>query len=400
MNFEKNCDVLVAGAGVAGVTAAVEAARAGLKTILVEKTIFSGGLATAGIVYIYLPLCDGVGRQVTFGLAEELLHLSHRYGPGEIPEDWRLSTKEKSEGRYQVEFSPASFALALDEVLTEAGVDVWYDTLVCATRVERGRVTGVEVENKSGRGLLRAACVVDATGDGDVAHRAGCRFDEEGNKTTLWAVQSSLDAARKAVEKGDGTLLFNAHHLGDEGEAITAEGKKQTHPWRGTDGRSVSRFVLEGRRCLREHYRKAMEEGRRRQDFYPILLPSMPQFRTTRAIKGRSTLRSGMSGKRFEDSIGLAADWRQADSVWEVPYGTMIPDVSGLVTAGRCISSVEDAWEVTRVIPAAALTGQVAGIAATLAVRGKTTPDRLDIKDIQNALSRKKMPFHLDQVGR
>ena len=76
MDFERTVDVLVAGAGVAGIAAALEASRAGLRTALVEKTILVGGLAPTGLVYVYLPLCDGNGTQVAFGIAEELLHVS------------------------------------------------------------------------------------------------------------------------------------------------------------------------------------------------------------------------------------------------------------------------------------------------------------------------------------
>ena len=79
--FEKRYDVIVAGAGVAGVAAALECARAGLKTALLEKTVLPGGLATTGLVNVYLPLCDGAGRQVIFGIAEELHRLSLKYGP-------------------------------------------------------------------------------------------------------------------------------------------------------------------------------------------------------------------------------------------------------------------------------------------------------------------------------
>ena len=69
-------DVIVAGGGVAGIAAALAAARHGAKTLLLERTYLLGGLATAGLVTVYLPLCDGEGHQVSFGLAEELLRLS------------------------------------------------------------------------------------------------------------------------------------------------------------------------------------------------------------------------------------------------------------------------------------------------------------------------------------
>jgi hypothetical protein len=80
--FRKSYDVVVCGGGVAGVAAALAAARRGQRTALLEKTVYPGGLATAGLIYIYLPLCDGNGTQVTFGVAEELLLASIKYGPG------------------------------------------------------------------------------------------------------------------------------------------------------------------------------------------------------------------------------------------------------------------------------------------------------------------------------
>mgnify|MGYP004481321329 FL=1 len=73
-------DVAVCGGGVAGIAAALSAARGGAKTLLIEKQFALGGLATLGLVTIYLPLCDGNGRQVSFGLAEELMLLSIEKG--------------------------------------------------------------------------------------------------------------------------------------------------------------------------------------------------------------------------------------------------------------------------------------------------------------------------------
>ena len=79
-------DVVVTGAGIAGIAAAVAAARKGMKTALIEKQTLIGGLATSGLILVYLPLCDGFGTQVTFGIAEELLKRSLNYGPFELPE--------------------------------------------------------------------------------------------------------------------------------------------------------------------------------------------------------------------------------------------------------------------------------------------------------------------------
>lgn len=394
MDFEKTYDVLVAGGGVAGVAAALEAARAGLRTALVEKTILLGGLATTGLVNIYLPLCDGRGKQVTFGIAEELLHLSLKYGPGNIPPDWNSGGERKR--RLTGVFSPASFVLALDEVLEQAGVDVWLDTLICRPSMEGRRVTGLEVENKSGRGWLKAGCVVDATGDGDVAFRAGAPCAEGDNWLTMWALQASLEKARAAVEKEDPDELLHNVHLGaDAWGNHHPEGMEKL---RGTDGRSVTRFVQESRRLLREHYQKRQAEVGR-EAIFPLTLPAMAQFRTTRRILGCEGLKDGQHGQRFASSIGLAADWRKPGFVWEIPYGTLLPqNTSGLLVAGRCISSEGDAWEVTRVIPPAALTGQAAGLAAALSVKAGISPEQLAVEALQKSLRGKGIPVHLEEI--
>lgn len=76
----ERCDVLVCGGGFAGISAALAAARMGRQVTLLEKQYLLGGLGTAGLVTFYLPLCDGMGRQVSFGIAEELLRLSISMG--------------------------------------------------------------------------------------------------------------------------------------------------------------------------------------------------------------------------------------------------------------------------------------------------------------------------------
>ena len=85
----KSCDVLVCGGGIAGISAAISATRQGKKVVLLEKEYILGGLGTAGLITIYLPLCDGKGRQVSFGIAEELFRLSVSMGAeDEYPDNW------------------------------------------------------------------------------------------------------------------------------------------------------------------------------------------------------------------------------------------------------------------------------------------------------------------------
>jgi len=398
IDFERQFDVIVCGAGVAGTAAALEAARAGLKTALLEKTITPGGLGTSGLVWAYPPLCDGSGRQVTHGISEELFHLTSRYGPARVSDDWREVHEVEAATRCWVTFSPAAFVLALDEALVDASVGVWLDTLVCQPIMESDRVMGVEVETKGGRGALFAQCIVDATGDADVAYRAGAPCEVGGNLLAIWAIQASLDAARKAVQQESGTPLQDLVLFGSNVADVHGRSAKA---WSGLDAGSVTAFVLAGRAFLREHYarRQAAGEGAERRNAYPVTLPSMPQFRTTRRIVGRANLTGGEHGQRQPDSVGLVADWRDPDSVWEIPYGVLLPTkVRGLLAAGRCIASGGDAWEVTRLMHAAALTGQAAGIAATLAVQGGTTPDLVAPRAVQKELEEKGIPYHVDEV--
>ena len=398
MDFEREYDVLVAGGGVAGVAAALEAARAGLKTALVEKTILVGGLATAGLINVHVQLCDGCGHQVIYGIAEEMVRLSLKYGPGEIPAGWRGGGEGERREPYIVRFSPASFVLGLDEALEKAGVALWLDTLACQPVMHGKKVVGLEVENKSGRGVLKAKCVVDATGDADVAYRAGAECVEADNWLSFWAVQVSCETApHVALLPGRANQVGMVRlGAGPSGHDMPPSAAKLY----GSDAEQVTRFALEGRRLLRKYYQEQYAGGKfSRHDLYPVTLPTQAQFRTTRRVVGLETLADGQHGKHAPTSVGVVADWRKAGHVWEIPYGTLVPrEITGLLVAGRCISTERDAWEVTRVIPPAALTGQVAGLAARLAVQHDTTPDRLDVRDIQGELRRRGVPCHIEDV--
>jgi hypothetical protein len=255
------------------------------------------------------------------------------------------------------------------------------------------------VENKSGRGVLCAAVVIDATGDADIAYRAGAPCVETDNWLSLWAVDVSLDHARKAAEDPEHISLLEMVRVG-------ADANGRNHPvdqpkFHGTDGSEVSRFVLEGRRLLREHIQarqSALGPVGRHQHF-PTALPAMAQFRTTRRIDGLATMTAAHSDADLATSVGLVPDWRRPGPVWAVPYGALVArEVKGLLAAGRCFSAEGEAWEVSRVIPPAALTGQVAGVAATLAIRQDKTPDALDVTKVQDALRARGIPLQRGDI--
>ena len=89
LNICNDYDIAVCGGGFGGISAALAAARMGKKVVLFEKQYMLGGLGTAGLVTIYLPLCDGYGKQVSFGIAEELFRLSISYGAeARYPANW------------------------------------------------------------------------------------------------------------------------------------------------------------------------------------------------------------------------------------------------------------------------------------------------------------------------
>ena len=146
-------DVAVAGGGVAGIAAALAAARHGARTVLLERMYLLGGLATAGLVTIYLPLCDGEGHQVSFGLAEELLRLSvsrgFEPGGGTQPDRdggaWLLRNdpEERKKERFMAEFNANIFALLAEELLRENGVDILYGTAIAGVSTDGDRIRAV-----------------------------------------------------------------------------------------------------------------------------------------------------------------------------------------------------------------------------------------------------------------
>lgn len=157
-----SCDVLVCGGGFGGISAALAAARLGKRVILLEKQYILGGLGTAGLVTIYLPLCDGVGHQVSFGLAEELLRLSISMGAeDEYPANWLDRTdpagRTEKDHRFRVRYNPWLFAILAEQELVKAGVKILYGCYAVDAEVREDRIHSVIVEaSPAGRGYAPA----------------------------------------------------------------------------------------------------------------------------------------------------------------------------------------------------------------------------------------------------
>ena len=254
-----------------------------------------------------------------FGIAEELLQLSMRYGPGTVPPGWEKWRSLVSESRViWLHFSPAAFVLGLDEVLQSAGVSLYLDTLACLPVLQGRRVIGVEVENKGGRGLLSAQCVIDATGDADLAYRAGASCVVQDNWMSFWSHQILKEKLASALQSTDGDDLLKATYL-HLGANDTGKGHPEGMPkFFGTSGEQVTQFVLKGRGLLREYYRQQSAERKNR---FALTLPAMAQFRTTRRIEGLELMVDGQHNQHRPTSIGLTGDWRKSGPVWEIRMG-------------------------------------------------------------------------------
>ena len=388
--FSKEFDIAVCGGGVAGIAAALAAARMGHKTVMIEKTIQTGGLATSGLILVYLPLCDGQGNQLLYGLPEELMLSANKYGPCEPDKSW-----QKNNARLQVNFSPGAAVLGWDELLEEAGVSVWLDTVVTGCTVENNVLKSIEVFNKSGKGQISAKCFIDATGDADIAFACGNACHDSENAMVLWSLEhrNSEHQMRDYTGEYSGGMIPVA---GNICAAMRADALKKVYSDAPVSGKLISDFVLEGRRRYRHDLQKIQHL---KHEVFPIALQHQAPLRRTRAISGRYTLRTEDEGKSLPQAFTKTGDWRACGRVWEIPYPTLLPDnVEGLLVAGRCISALDSAWEATRVIPVAAKTGEAAGIAAALSVERNIQPSELDFELLAREMRKITPPEALPQA--
>ena len=180
-------DVLVLGGGMAGFAAAVSAAREGAKVILADRNATLGGMATAGLVGPFMTCSDTTGEQlIVQGLFMEIVERMVAAGGAIHPRDVRAGTPFTAwitHGHDHVTpFDPEALKFTLDDLCCEAGVQILYHATFLAPVMEGARVTGVEVFTKAGPQRIRAKVVIDATGDGDVAFRAGvpCELGDAG----------------------------------------------------------------------------------------------------------------------------------------------------------------------------------------------------------------------------
>jgi hypothetical protein len=378
-------DVLVAGGGIAGVAAAVAAARQGASVCLLEKTCALGGLATLGNVIVWLPICDGRGRQVSAGLAEELLKLSVADLRSDnksarfvrVPACWQPDgdVAARAQSRYLVRFNPSSYLLALEELIVASGVKLLYDTHICGVHRDGDRITHAIVENKNGRSAVACRAVVDTTGDADICFMAGERTESlDTNVLCGWFYHFD----------GKGLTL---HCLSKAYSPYATKEKAEGPFFRGDDAEQITAQILGSRALIR----KRLADVRAKQpdaDIQVVTPPTIACFRMTRRLVGAFSLGECDMHAWFDDAVGLISDWRKAGPVYAIPLRSLC-GVSNrnLLVAGRCISADTTVWDVTRSIPACAVTGEAAGVTAATIARDSACDLRtLDVSLLQQSL--------------
>lgn len=383
-------DVLVAGGGVAGVAAAVSAARRGKKVLLIEKTVALGGLATIGLINLFVPMCNGRGTRIIKGMAEELLRLSVKYGFDTIPEEWKNGDPgEGAKTRYVTRYSAPIFSMLLTNLIKDEGVDILFDSVVSKPIMNGGRCEGVIVDSAGGKAYYEAEVFVDTTGNADLCYRAGMPCRDGKNYYTYLMYGITMNSMKKAVESGD---VADAY-VGFSGGGISLYGTNQPENvplYKGTTAEEITDYLV---RNHKDAIDKIKDGDRKSRDI--MQLPAMCQFRETRSLIGDETFTAEEVYVHSDTSIGAICDFEIKDRLYEVPYGTLVKTgFDNIITAGRTASASGWGWDCLRVIPPAIITGQAAGEAAAIAIDSGKAVAEIDIRLLKKRLTERDVMIH------
>lgn len=423
-------DVIVCGGGPAGVAAAISAARAGARTMLVEAAGYFGGMWTLGMQTHATCFHDGK-KVIVGGIAREIIDRLGVLGAAENPDE-KIVSNPKS---WFASFDPEIMKCVLDDLITEAGVRPLLHTQCVGAWVEDGAVRGILTESKSGRQAVRAAVTIDCTGDADVAFFAGAPTvkgrpgDGKCQPVTLTFMLANADfdvMGRWAAEHPEERerLDREAHARGElSSPARIALGARTVVP--GVSYHNVTRVLnvditraADLTRAEIEARRQVLEVVRYYRTYIPgfekvrllALAPSIG-LRESRRIVGEYTLTAAdvVSARAFPDGIarqryyvdvhnpdgaGLEGPAGQPPcpppgSAYEIPYRCLVPiEREQLLVAGRCISADREALGSARVTVCCAEMGQAAGLAAAWAVRDGVPVRGVDGRALKQELVR------------
>jgi len=404
-------DVLVVGAGSAGSTAAIAAARAGASTLLVDRFGFLGGTSTAVLDTFYAFYTPGAQPQkVVSGIPDEVVaRLTERGMAFERPNTYGAGTG--------ITYDPESLKRVWDELVEEAGARTLLHALAFGVEVEEGRVVGVDVATKSGVRRLRPRVVVDCSGDADICALAGAPFEAPGDdvqslstvfrianvdvaraeslpKKELWSLmREARDSGRYALTRIEGSVHRTPH------EGVMMALMTRVRKVDATDADQLSAAEPEGRRQAHEYFRFLHEcvPGYERA----VLLSTSPAIgvRESRRIVGEHVLTADeiLAATRFTDQIARcgapieehhAGDdtrwvYLEEGATYGVPFRALQPrELENVLVAGRCFSATHDAHASARSMATCMAMGQAAGTAAALS----DEPKHLDSERLRRQL--------------
>jgi len=391
----RSSDVLVVGGGPAGLAAAIASARRGAQTTLVEQFGYPGGTATASLMACINGFRNQVepdGTQTVRGIGEEIiLKLKGLAGLGKSPYPQKEYPTEPGRLSYSYAIDTEKFKYVTLRMCAEAGVDLMFHTYFCDSIVEGGALRGALVESKSGRRALMAQVVVDASGDADVAARAGASF---------W--QTRKDESPRLNDGLMYRIEFGRRrppdmHACDFGGTAVVWGPS-VGPIDATDGDELSRAETEARLRVFEDFGEKQKQHPELADARVLETPPLLGIRQTRFVEGeyRLTADDAIGGRRFDDVVAISScpiisyyGYRRylEHEGYDIPYRCLVPkEVGNLLVAGRCISSEQQPYESHRAMAPIMAIGQAAGLAAALSCEDGVEPRCLKVRRLQEAL--------------
>ncbi len=402
-------DVVVVGAGSAGSSAAISAARRGARTLLVDRLPFLGGTSTAVLDTFYAFYTPGEKpRRVVGGIGWEVTGRLTAAGVAfERPNTYGAGTG--------VTYDPEALKVVWERLVEDARVEVLLHTWATGVRMHDGRIRSVRLWNKGGESVVEAGAVVDASGDADLCAMAGVPYEDASSTPNLQSLSTifrvanvDMDRAAKLPKTGLWALMRKAAESGDY-RLPRLEGSWHRTPFAGvvtvhmtripnvdaTDPRQLTRAEIEGRRQVQEYHRflRDLVPGFERS----VVVATSPAIgvRESRRVIGdyRLTRDDVLEANRFDDEIalcgapiedhvaGTGTTWTYVPygGVYGIPFRCLLPTgVEGMLVAGRCFSATHDAHASARSMATCMAMGQAAGTAAALAVASDVMPRSID----------------------
>jgi len=267
----------------------------------------------------------------------------------------------------------------------ENGVKILFDSLVTYPVMCDGHCSGIIVENAGGRELYYGKVMIDSTGDALIFDRAGapCVI---GNNYLTYVAHGFDDQSATAYTEDKNLTRFR--HWISIGSDYEGNGHPDGMPlFHGDNAEEITDFIISGKMML---WNKEKDKSKDTRDL--MMIPEIPQMRTIRHIVGE-TIFTG-SENTCNDSIGTVGDFRKKNKQYQIPFSCLYnKEFDNMIAAGRIISTNDEGWEITRVIPVCAVTGQAAGTAAAIAVRENSKISEIKYKSLKQLLSENNVIF-------